>query len=201
MTLLIEYQYFGCINYYNALCKYKYIQFEVFENYQKSSFRNKMELASPQGRQVLSVPILGGRGIRQPMYNVGIDNRQAWQTNNYKTIVNLYNRSPWFEYYKDSLYELYQTPVALLTQWNKLCTQWALAKLKVNAILTETANYTKTNHLPDIVDYRNNDYANHETGPIHYLQVFDQQFGFMPNLSILDLLFCEGPNAVNYFGK
>ncbi len=202
MILLIEYQYFGNINLYKILYKNKHIIFEVYENYQKSSFRNKMELASPYGPHILSVPILGGRGIRELTRNVKIENNQNWQEQHFKTICNLYNKPPWFEFYKSDLEKLYNTPFELLIDWDKTCMSWVLGKLKINAIVADTQEFIKNYSNDEYLDLRSYSLDKskilEQLSTPQYPQVFEDKIGFLPNLSILDLLFCEGPNAVSF---
>ncbi len=200
MKYIIDYQYFGNINLYKILCKNTNVIFEIYDNYQKSSFRNKMELPSPNGVLQLSIPILGGRGFKGKFKDVKMDNSKPWRNNHIKTINTLYNKSPWFEYYKNELYELYQTEESNLYKWNKICLQWVLKKLKTNAIVAETKNFILEYDNNIFIDCRNNmhnkeDFVNN-TLP-KYFQVFENKIGFKPNMCILDLLFCEGPNAVN----
>ncbi len=201
MKQIIEYQYFGNIKYYIALYKYKYIIFEQYENYQKSSFRNKIALPSAQGLIHLSIPILGGRGIKQNIKDVAIDNSQDWKSNHFKTICNIYNRSPWFEFYKEELEKLYKGVHQNLVSWNLQCIKWVIEKLKIDVIMAETKEFVIAYDNQEFVDLRNADKKGQEDlteNNTKYHQVFEDDIGFIPNVCILDLLFCEGPNAIFY---
>lgn len=198
MKLIIEYQYFGSVNLYKILYKSSNILFEQYENYQKSSFRNKTTLLGPSGVQYLSIPILGGRGVKCKMKDVEIDYNQNWQLHHIKTIKNLYNASPWFEYYETELDELYKMTPHLLKDWNLECFKWVCKKLKINAIMAETEEFKLEYPNNSFLDWRDcikkND-NNIDKNPLPYIQVFQEKIGFYPNVSILDLLFCEGPHA------
>jgi WbqC-like protein family len=201
---IIEYQYFGNIVLYNTLCNTKHIIFEQYENYQKSSFRNKIAVPSPQGLLHLSIPILGGRGIKQNIKDVVIDNRQDWKTNHFKTICNIYNRSPWFEFYKNELKNLYEQPIEKLVDWNLQCFNWTISKLKIAATVSKTKNFDIQYDKEEFIDLRNLKVNNSTTDKrnfIKYHQVFEDSIGFIPNVCILDLLFCEGPNAINFLSN
>jgi hypothetical protein len=206
MKLLIEYQYFGCFISYLISLKYSNIEIELYENYQKASFRNRMMLASPLGPVALSIPVLGGRNARQLSRDVKIDHREAWQSQHLKTILNYYSRSPWFEFYRPELEELYQQKPTTLNEWNRLCMVWVLAKIQISAKIAETESYLQIIEKDDVLDWRNQILPKNYTTAFEnllqrpcpvYQQVYQERTGFLPNLSILDLLFCEGPNAKN----
>ncbi|MFI5156634.1 MAG: WbqC family protein, partial [Chitinophagales bacterium] len=105
---------------------------------------------------------------------------------------------PWFEYYKDSLLELYQRPYAFLVDWNLACFEWAVAQIgRMDLAISLTSSFQATYNLEEYLDLRNKILPGNyhqETGP-KYRQVFEEKWGFFPNLSILDLLFCEGKRA------
>lgn len=200
MKLIVDYQYFGNVNLYSALCKSTHIIFEQCEQYQKSSFRNKMVLPTPQGVLQLSIPIKGGRACRLPTTSVSIDYSKPWQKVHIKTIDTLYNRSPWYEYYKNDLYELYQTKPTYLAEWNYTCIKWVIYKLKFTATMTVTTEFKLQYPVEEFIDYRTSIKKKStitEDSNIVYHQVHEHIIGFIPNMCILDVLFCEGPNAIN----
>ncbi|MBW0178320.1 WbqC family protein [Sediminibacterium sp.] len=194
---IVEYQYFGAINYINTLFQFSNIEFEVCESFQKMSFRNRMVLAGSNGLVNLSVPLEKGRDQKQLLKDVRISYSLPWQQQHWRTIESCYNRSPFYEYYRDWLEGLYQRRPVFLLDLNREIMEWLVKQLKLTARFGETAVFEPVYSI-DITDYRNRWLPRNfqENQPIiRYRQVFEDRIGFQPNLSILDLLFCEGPAA------
>ncbi len=194
---IIEYQYFGAINYINTLFQFSNIEFEVCESFQKMSFRNRMVLAGSNGLVNLSVPLEKGRDQKQLLKDVRISYSLPWQQQHWRTIESCYNRSPFYEYYRDWLEGFYQRRPVFLLDLNREIMEWLVKQLKLTARFGETAAFEPVYSI-DITDYRNRWLPRNfqENQPIiRYRQVFEDRIGFQPNLSILDLLFCEGPAA------
>lgn len=195
--LIIEYQYFGTINYINTLFQYSNIEFEVCESFQKMSFRNRMVLAGSNGLVNLSVPLEKGRDQKQLLKDVRISYSLPWQQQHWRTIESCYNRSPFYEYYRDWLEGFYQRRPVFLLDLNREIMEWLVKQLKPTAQLGETVAFEPV-YPADITDFRNRWMPRNfqENQPItSYRQVFEDRIGFQPNLSILDLFFCEGPAA------
>jgi hypothetical protein len=183
----------------------------------------------------LSVPLEKGRDQKTLLKDVRISDRDDWQGQHWKTILSCYSRSPWFEFYRDELGELYRKPHRFLLDWNLSCFEWSLRILQMPVSFSLTAAYHKNYEEGDWADWRGKilpgnrapsdptqDLRDPNSGPddlardpgdahrppgdlarqsgtpaasIKYRQVFEERIGFLPNLSILDLLFCEGKNA------
>ncbi len=203
MKLIIEYQYFTSSILYFTLFKNSYIEFEICENYQKAGFRNRLMLASPSGPVSLSIPLAGGRNTRVPVSEVKIDYRQPWQSHHLKTLKNYYNRSPWFDLYLPELEDLFRQQPELLISWNRICFEWICKKMNISAKITETGSYQKILPPGEYFDWRGKILPSNYTSVVlpgavatpAYHQVYEAQTGFLPNLSVLDLLFCEGPRS------
>lgn len=203
MKLIIDSQYFVNSNLYKILVKNTHIGIVEYDSFRKMSFRNRCLLASANGRLGISVPLENGRHQKQGMKEVRIDGRQDWHSQHWKTISACYNRSPWFEYYKDSLEILYCGRESYLIEWNRRCLEWSLTQLGWQgeiSFLTKTdmddpnlgKGWTDARGLAD-------KWPSDRLEPIPaYQQVFEERTGFIPQLSILDLLFCTGPQAMNY---
>jgi len=194
---IVEYQYFGVINYINTLFQFSNIEFEVCESFQKMSFRNRMVLAGSNGLVNLSVPLEKGRDQKQLLKDVRISYSLPWQQQHWRTIESCYNRSPFYEYYRDWLEGFYQRRPVFLLDLNREIMEWLVKQLKLTARFGETAAFEPVYPI-DITDYRNRWLPRNfqKNQPIiRYRQVFEDRIGFQPNLSILDLLFCEGPAA------
>lgn len=198
-NLVIEYQYFGSINYIKTLFHFLNISFEVCESFQKMSFRNRMVLAGSNGLVHLSVPLEKGRDQKQLLKDVRISYSLPWQLQHWRTIESCYNRSPFFEYYRDWLDSFYQRRPVFLLDMNRDLTAWLVKQLKLTAQLSETTEFLPV-YPGEISDYRSKWLPKNfqqSTSSINYQQVFADRIGFQSNLSILDLLFCEGPNSPN----
>jgi hypothetical protein len=194
-VLLIESQYFPPIDAYKTLVKHDILQIEKYEHYQKLSYRNRCYVAGPNGRMILSVPLARGKNQRTVMKDVRISNEEKWQGLHWKTLVSAYRRSPWFEYYEADLQELFEKPFDFLLDWNMACFEWANSKLGINIPVTFTESFHK--EVTGVTDARESILPGAATaGEPEYTQVFQERTGFIPGLSILDLLFCEGKQAV-----
>ncbi|MBO9728198.1 MAG: WbqC family protein [Chitinophaga sp.] len=194
--LLIESQYFPPIDAYKALVEHDILQIEKYEHYQKLSYRNRCYVAGPNGRMILSVPLSRGKNQRTVMKDVRISNEEKWQDLHWKTLVSAYRRSPWFEYYEAELQELYERPFNFLLDWNLACFEWANSKLGILIPITFTESYQK--EVAGVTDARESILPGAvEVGEPTYTQVFQDRTGFISGLSILDLLFCEGKQALS----
>lgn len=199
-TLLTESQYFPCIYFYKALIDHNTLLIEKYEHYQKLSYRNRCYIAGPNGTILLSVPLARGKNQRTLMKDVRISNEEKWQALHWKTLVSAYRRSPWFEYYEDDLQGLFDQPFTFLLDWNLACFEWANRMLGYSCTPDFTNAYEKEyDPATGITDARNRFRPGERTeqgaGPA-YTQVFQDRTGFLPNLSILDLLFCEGKRGL-----
>ncbi|PUZ24305.1 WbqC-like protein family protein [Chitinophaga costaii] len=203
-TLLIESQLFPNITFYKTLIKCEKLLLEQWEHYQKVSFRNRYYIAGPNGRILLSVPLTKGKNQRTLVRDVKISNEEKWQDQHWKTLVSSYRRSPWFEYYEDELRPLFEQPFERLLDWNLACFDWVNKRLGLELSYTLTDEYVNE-YLPEsgVTDARNTHRPGDKNAqsidlPV-YTQVFGERTGFLPNLSILDLLFCEGKQAIKRF--
>ena len=219
MTLLVDIQYFPSIIFYKTSYKYSHILIEQCESYQKMSFRNRCRIAGAEGVVDLSIPIAGGRDQKTIMKEVRIAAGRSWQAQHWKTIVSCYSRSPWFDHYRDGLQKLFEEPVEWLMDWDLRCLEWSLRALGMDRPILLTDGYEKAYDPEEVADWRGRlvpkalkewevpgDGAGRQEGAAgrevegvaRYRQVFEERIGFMPNLSILDLLFCEGKEAIRY---
>lgn len=168
---------------------------EAQEHYSKGSCRNRCYIAGPQGAQLLSVPLAQGKNQQCPIREVQIDNSEAWQRQHWKSLRAAYGKSPFFIHYADSLQPLFQQRYRFLFDLNEALAQTLYRLL---GLVELPYQYTEVyqHQLPDnCLDARE-----HRGKPpllldIHYAQVFEDRTGFLPDLSVLDLLFCTGPEA------
>jgi len=174
------------------------IKIETADNYQKASYRNRVYIAGPQGIQPLGIPLLKGKNSQKPYREVVIDHRQTWQRTHWRAITAAYGKSPFFEHYESDLRPLFEQSWEYLFAFNLEALKVVKRLLKMDKeqyVLTE-----KYEQYPESEDFRQiirpNRDINHKFVP--YVQVFADKTGFVPNLSVLDLLFCMGPEAQRF---
>lgn len=176
------------------------VLWEVHDNFQKQTYRNRYHICTDQGLHKLSIPIkhVGGKDGRQKYRDVKIENSYRWQLQHWRTLQTAYRTSPFFEFYEDDLAPLFEKPFKFLLDFN-----WESIGLLSEAIQFEpqtesTSNYTT--NFQDGKDYRYLVNAKKEVGVDFepYNQVFGDRHGFVFNTSTLDLLFNEGPSALAY---
>lgn len=203
--VVIESQYFAPCIFYKKVNKISHVEFDVYETWQKMSFRNRCIIMGSGGPVTLSIPLEEGRGQRRLMKDVRIANRYPWQSQHWKTIVSCYNRSPWFEFYRDELEALFQKQVGFLVDWNLACWEWTLRKLGMDVLTGTTKEYQADYDMTKWLDLRSKilpkSIMQEFPDPVVYRQVFEERTGFVPHCSILDLLFCEGKNARTILSK
>jgi hypothetical protein len=195
--LLIENQYFPCVTYINTLFQASNVEIEQYENYQKMSFRNRCEVAGSNGVVNLSVPLEQGRNQRQLMKDVRISYQTDWQTQQLRTLESCYSRSPFFEFYRDQVETLIRKKEDFLLDKNLAILEWLQQKLKFPSKISLTQTFQK-DLFQNVLDLRNRflpKYARTEKMGFVYTQVFEDRIGFQNNLSVLDLLFCAGPDT------
>jgi hypothetical protein len=199
MKLIVESQYFPSVTLLRKSIELLNINFDIYEGWRKMSFRNRCVVVGGNGPINLSIPVLEGREQKKPLKEVMIDNRKPWQSQHWKTITSCYKRSPWFDFFEPELNQLYRQPVELLHEWNRTCLEWVIGKLGL-AIHVDYLQCVQGEKGSDrVLDWRNKltpktlqtDFPN----PVRYHQVFEDRIGFIPHVSVLDLLFCEGKNA------
>ncbi|MVT10429.1 WbqC family protein [Chitinophaga tropicalis] len=199
-TLLIESQYFPSISFYKALINHDILLIERYEHYQKVSFRNRCYIAGPNGSILLSVPLTKGKNQRTVMKDVRISNEERWQSLHWKTLVSAYRRSPWFEYYEEELGSLYERSFSFLIDWNLACLEWANKVVGISSPITFTDEFEKTYEpgrgVTDARDTLIPPGSSEKEKLPEYTQVFQERVGFLPDMSILDLIFCEGKRSL-----
>lgn len=215
MNLIVDLQYFPTINLYKISSKFTNIIFEQCEHFQKMSFRNRCQIAGGEGIINLSVPLEKGRDQKTLMKDVRIAAAQPWQAQHWKTLLSCYSRSPWFDFYRDELEGLYKTRFDFLMDWNLACFEWSVKKLRLPVAVSLTDKYRPVYAPEEGVDQRGkfvpknraadsgmppaaNALGEQDTAPLRYRQVFEERTGFIPGLSVLDILFCEGKEAIRY---
>ncbi len=171
--------------------------FEVYDNYQKQTYRTRCTIYGANGKLSLNIPIKHTDGMHQLTRDTKIENAFPWQKNHFKSLENAYRSSPYFEFYEDDLRPLYETPVTYLLDFLFKTQDLSLEMLQMVVNYGKTTAYKKS--YPSTTDYRflANAKLKNNLPDLRYTQVFQDKHGFIPNLSILDLIFNEGPNAIS----
>lgn len=190
--------------YFALLLRYPKIGIEQQENYQKGSYRNRCHLAGPNGLLRLSIPLVGGKNRQQPIQEVRMGKEENWPIHHWRSIQSAYGKTPFFEHYAPDLYPLFQQAPDLLFDWNKQLLLQIIEALDLPVSLEWSAEYQKE-VAEDTLDLRNTIQPKADISPYYhsppYPQAFLEKHGFLPNLSILDLLFCMGPQSVEILEK
>lgn len=196
--ILVHPAYFPPILQMVAVAQAEHIVLEIHDNYQKQTYRNRTYTAHNNGALLLNIPIKHlKKGEHQSMQVVQIENDFPWQTHHWKSIQTAYRTSPFFEYYEDDLAPLFTTKANSLLSLNLQIFELLCELIGITSEITTSETYDKT---PDATDLRFLiDIKKNKGYPLEkYTQVLEAHHGFLPNLSVLDLLFNEGPNTLNY---
>ncbi len=201
-TTLLHPSYFGSIASYASLAQATTVLFENEDNYQKQTYRNRMYIYGANGKLLLNIPIKHSKSEQHQKYkDVKIENDFQWQKVHWKSLETAYRTSPFFEYYEDEFVHLFEKKQNYLLDFNYQCMEAVFGCLQIEQKINKTTTYHKKADVTD--DHRL--LINAKTPKFEYLepyiQVFENKAGFIPNLSILDLLFNEGTNAVTYLKR
>jgi len=199
-NILTHPSYFPSISHFVAITKADIVTFEVEDNFQKQTNRNRMYIYSPNGIQLLNVPIKHTGEKHQRIKEVKIENDFDWQKQHFKSLEAAYRTSPFFEYFEDDILPIFQKKHTFLMDLN-LETMAIVAKcLQLEFDYNETIEYF--HEVNDKTDFRNLVNGKKDTAVFDpYTQVFGEKHGWLNNLSILDLLFNEGRYALEYLKK
>ena len=199
LKILLHPTYFPDIITFAHLAQYE-VRWEIWDNYQKQTYRNRCYICNDQGKHMLSIPIkhVGGKQGRQRYKEVLLDNSYSWQRQHWRTLETAYRTSPYFEYYEEDLRPLFEKKYRFLLDFNLRTIAVLCASLQLDMPNDKSENYSMK--PVDIIDQRPlvNAKKTSNTEFKAYNQVFGDRHGFVSNLSLLDLLFNEGTNALSY---
>ena len=196
MKALIQPTYFGPIIQYVVFAKADKAVFEVHDNFQKQTYRNRCNIATANGKQALTVPIQHNKGIKLKTSEIKIDYKDNWQIQHLRAIETAYSSSPFFEFFIDDLRPIFQTKYEHLLELNMATHEFISDAIELEVPFENSVEYIM--HPEN--DFRALAIAKSKRSfeLKRYIQVFEPKLGFLSNLSILDLLFMEGPNTLNY---
>jgi len=206
-STLLSSAYLAPIQYYTKLIDYSQIYIEFCESYLKQSYRNRTVILAANGPLQLALPIVNGPRAKGPIRDQLLSYDYPWQQMHWRGISSAYNNSPFFEYYADDLAPYYQKKRwTWLVDFNFEIQQAVLKAIGTDAPVKYTTEYIPAGEVPEALDdfrYSIHPKTQRQTEdkrfiPVPYIQVFHEKWGFVPNLSILDLLFNEGPETIGY---
>lgn len=195
--ILIYPTYFPSISQFAAIMQADKITLETEDNFQKQTNRNRMYIYSPNGLQLLNIPVKHSKQAHQKTKDVRLETAFDWQKQHFKSLEAAYRTSPFFEYFEDSLLPVFEKKIDFLLDLNLLTMEIVASCLRFKLEYERTSEYFHS--VENVTDLRS--LANgkkDETVVTSYSQVFDDKFGFINNLSVLDLLFNEGKFAGDY---
>ena len=199
--LLLNTAYFPPIEYFAQLAKYSFFYLEACENYRKQSYRNRCYFYGASGKEMLQVSISHiGEGKPVPIRKVPVDYSTPWVIRTQRAIDSAYRTSAYFEYYRDSLFSILDSKPEFLWDLNLNLIRYFIEKCGLRTEIRFTEELIReypdgTQDLRDIIHPKKESSFGKEKP---YFQVFSGKYGFIPNLSIMDLLFNEGPDSISY---
>ena len=196
MDILIHPNYFPNIHQFTQIIKANNILFEVSDNYQKQTFRNRTYIYGANGKLGLFIPVIHTHKNRELFKDVKISYESNWMDLHLKSLQSAYRSSPYFEYFEDDFIKLYSKKEKFLADFNIKCIKLISNLLDLDLDFKISNEYVeKTNDIIDLRDLSNARKEKKIETP-KYIQVFESKHGYLNNLSILDIIFSEGTNSV-----
>ena len=194
MTALLSTTYFGPVQWYQKLYRHPHVLLEHCESFQKQTYRNRCLIATTQGIQALTVPVVGtpitdpsSPTSHHPITTLRISDHGNWRHQHWNALCTAYRESPFFDYYEDDLRPFFNQHWDYLLDFNEAIRQKMCELIDIQPQVTYTETFQgvhKEQEAPFV--------------PKPYYQVYQQKHGFLPNLSILDLLCNMGPESIFY---
>ena len=207
MNVLLSTTYFGPIQWSQKLYRADEAWIEQHESFQKQTYRNRCLIATTQGTQALTVPV-ERTGSSLDIKDIRISDHGNWPHLHWNALQSAYGDSPFFMYYEDDLRPFFTQRWDYLLDFNEAIREKLCELLDIHPIVRYTNTYTATSldasaSGTHVLDFRSSINPKHpapdpDFKPRKYYQVYDAKHGFLPNLSIIDLLFNIGPEAIFY---
>ena len=179
------------------------VYLEAHENFQKQSYRNRCIIASANGPEAISVPVVhDGDIFHTPITEIRVDYKDQWVKKAWRAIESAYSTSAYFEYYKDDIYAILSSGIPTLWDLNLRIIEFFIQKIRLGIHIVPTESYASAGNALDYRDIihpkRQNTILKDLDMEKPYFQVFAGKYGFQSDLSVMDLLFNEGPQSLLY---
>lgn len=193
-SAVLNLHYLPNIEWFKNYVRYDNLIVEKHENFVKSTGRNRCYIVAANGRQILTIPLTGGRDHHRKYTDTKIAYTTRWQDSHWHSIKSAYGSAPYFEFYAHIFQKFYEKEYEFLFDFNAELLQAVLSALKLKKSFEFTIDYQK--EVDGAIDLRSE--KNASVNMLRYLQVFEERHGFIPNMSIIDLIFNLGPQAALY---
>lgn len=194
--------YLAPIQYYTKFLKYDNIYIEQYDNYVKQTYRNRCVIAAADGPLSLTIPTEKGDSPKLQVKDVRISDHGNWRHVHWNALVAAYRNSPFFEYYQDDFATFYENKYEFLLDFNLELNRVICELVDIQPNIVKTTSYKESFDVEEY-DYREIIHPKHDFKAFDrdfvsfpYYQVFKDKYGFIPNLSIVDLLFNMGPETL-----
>lgn len=199
-SALLSSTYFGPVQWYQKLNRYDTCLIEQHDHFVKQTYRNRCVIAATNGLQTLSIPVEKFEGAKCEMRDVRISDHANWRHQHWYALQSAYGESPFFEYYEDDIRPFFERKWVFLYDFNWEITLKMCELIDIMPCMRRTASY-ELEPSEGVIDFRETIRPKHpgrddEFSPRTYYQVYQQKYGFQPNLSVLDLLFNQGNESV-----
>lgn len=199
MNILLHPSYFPSVSHFVAIAQSDKLTFEMEDNFQKQTNRNRTYIYSPNGIQLLNIPIKHSNLSHQKTKDIKIEQEFDWQKQHFKSLEAAYRSSPFFEYFEDDLLPIFEKKHTFLMDLNMEAFDIVCKCLRMKVQFDTTVEYFHEIDDTQIIDFRYLVNGKKDNSVFEsYPQVFNDKHGFLNNLSVLDLLFNEGKFAMDY---
>ena len=197
-TTLLCLAYLPPVSFFTAIKNGGDVLIEQYDNYCKQTYRNRCVIATAAGKQTLTIPVVKPDGPKQLMKDVRISDHGDWRHQHWNALESAYMNSPFFMYYQDDFRPFYEKKYEFLLDFNIALTMRIMQLAGIKKQLKLTQSYmSQTDGTTDLRSIVEPGVQEPET-PKTYWQVFKQKYGFLSNLSAVDLLFNMGPEFPLY---
>jgi hypothetical protein len=199
--VILSTAYLGPIQYFTKFLLASWVKIEQYDTYQKQTYRNRCRILGANGPLDLTIPVIKTFGNHTMVKDIRIDYTTRWQINHWRSICSAYNSSPFLEYYIDDFQPFYHRKCDFLMDFNQQLLEVVLELLELDLTVDLTDAFEK--EYLQSRDFRNTiqpktakEFLDGAFLPYEYTQTFSERLSFSPNLSVIDLLFNQGPEAI-----
>ena len=196
MNVLLSTTYFGPIQWYQKLYRAEHVEIEQWESFRKQTYRNRCLIATTNGIQALTVPV--EHSDSQLIKDIRLSDHGNWRHLHWNALQSAYGESPFFEYYQDDIHPFFEKNWMFLLDFNEAIRQKVCELIDIQSNVSYTKEFVPEEKMASFRDVicPKHPQEDPDFSPKRYYQVYEEKYGFLPNLSILDLLFNMGPESI-----